>query len=124
MVRRERGGCATNGIGPIDVAPRMGLKTMRGFLRGVTLLVCGAGLGAAAMFGVFRYHVVRADDGWHTVPTGTPVPGNPYADVRHWTADDWAAHPALTAAVVEAGHGDLVVETSAGNLVERLIPRH
>ena len=97
---------------------------MRGFLRGLTVLCCGVGLGAAAMFGVFRYHLVRAETGWNLVPTGASVPTDVYADVRNWTADDWAKHPQLTAALVEAGHGDLVAKTAATKLANRLLQRN
>ena len=55
-------------------------------------------VGGGAMFAAFRWHAVRADDGWHWVRNGGSSLGDCYADVRGWTANDWAARPRLAAA--------------------------
>lgn len=71
----------------------------------------------------FRCHVVRAADGWHMIASGTPMPTDCYADVREWTPTDWAAHPQLGTALVSAGEGDLVLRTSATNVLDRVMNR-
>ena len=97
---------------------------MKTFARSLTLLLFGVALGGGATVAAFRYHVVRADDGWHVVNSGTPMPSDVYADVRGWSASDWSAHPKLAAALVEAGRGAAILRTAAGGAVDRLLNRN
>lgn len=92
-------------------------------LRGLFLIVLGAALGCGITIVAFRWHVVRADDGWHMIESGTPMPTDCYADVREWSPNEWAEHPQLAAALVTAGKGDLVMRTSAANVLDRVLNR-
>jgi hypothetical protein len=96
---------------------------MRLVLRGLSLIVLGAVLGCGVTLVAFRWHVVRASDGWHMIASGTSMPVDCYADVREWTPNDWADHPRLATAVVTAGQGDLVMRTGATNVIDRVINR-
>jgi hypothetical protein len=92
-------------------------------LRGLALIVLGAVLGCGVTIVAFRWHVVRANDGWHMISNGTPMPSDIFADVREWTPNDWADHPRLATALVAAGKGDLVMRTSAANVLDRVMNR-
>lgn len=93
------------------------------FTRGLFPFLLGLLLGGGAMFAAFRWHAVRADDGWHWVRNGGSSLGDCYADVRNWTANDWAAHPRLTAALYEGGQGDVVTRTTANGLLDQVLRR-
>jgi hypothetical protein len=96
---------------------------MHAVLRGLSLIVLGAVLGCGVTLVAFRYHVVRASDGLHMIASGNSMPADCYADVREWTPNDWADHPQLATALVTAGQGDLVMRTSATNVLDRVINR-
>jgi hypothetical protein len=51
------------------------------------------------------------------------MPVDCFADVREWTPNDWADHPQLATALVAAGHGDLVMRTSATHVLDRVLNR-
>lgn len=91
--------------------------------RGLCLILLGAALGCGATVVAFRWHVVQAADGWHFVETGTPMPTDCYADIRDWTPQKWATHPELAAALVAAGKGDLVMQSSATHVLDRVLNR-
>lgn len=92
-------------------------------LRGLALILVGAVLGCGVTTVAFRWHVVRASDGWHMISNGTSMPSDVFADVREWTPNDWADHPRLAGALVAAGKGDLVMRTSATNVLDRVMNR-
>ena len=71
--------------------------------RGVLLVLFGMLLGGGTVFAAFRWHFVRADDGWHIVTNRHSSLGDCYADVRDWTATEWTDHPQLATALVDAG---------------------
>ena len=97
---------------------------MKSLCRGCGLLVAGMLLGGGLTFAAFRYHAVRADDGWHVVPSGAAAPTDCVADVRGWTAGDWAEHPQLASALVNAGRGNLVLQTTADGFLDGLLNRN
>ncbi|MEM7811097.1 MAG: hypothetical protein AAF532_06435 [Planctomycetota bacterium] len=88
-------------------------RRLTGFFAGT---LCGAG----AMYAAYGYHVVRAPEGPLVVAKTAPSLRDCYADVREWTAGDWANHPRLAAAVTEAGHGEMIARDAARGLVEGL----
>jgi len=91
--------------------------------RGVLLVLFGMLLGGGTVFAAFRWHFVRADDGWHVVTNRHSSIGDCYADVRDWTATEWTDHPQLATALVDAGKGDIVMQTSANGLIDRFMNR-
>jgi hypothetical protein len=96
---------------------------MHALLRGLFLIVLGAVLGCGITIVAFRWHVVRANDGWHMIASGTSMPVDCFADVREWTPNEWADHPQLATSMVAAGKGDLVMRTSATNVLDRVLNR-
>lgn len=96
---------------------------MKSMIRGLILFAFGLLVGGGATYAAFTRHLVQADDGWHCVANKAASLDACYADVREWTAKDWAEHPRLSAALVEAGKGDVVMRTSANGLVDGLLNR-
>lgn len=94
---------------------------MRSFFRGIMLFCLGLLFGAGLMAGAFSLHIVRADDGWHWVSNQDSHVTACYADVREWTAKDWSGHPRLAAALVEAGEGEIVIQSTARSVMGRLL---
>jgi hypothetical protein len=81
--------------------------------------------GAALLQGATYYHVVRASDGFHLVAKRPARLSETYVDIRAFTMNDWAAHPQLASALVQANQQHLVGESVAGALQEQtqqLIP--
>ncbi len=91
--------------------------------RGLILFLLGLVVGGGTVFAAFRWHFVRTEAGWHVVRNGGSSLDVCYADVREWTASDWAEHPRLAAALTDAGHGDVVLRTSADGLFDQLFNR-
>ena len=91
--------------------------------RGIALFLLGLAIGGGTVFAAFRWHFVRADDGWHVVGNGGSSFDDCYADVRGWTASDWAEHPRLATALADAGQGDVIMRTSANGMLDRLMNR-
>ncbi len=56
-------------------------------------VLVGVLLGAAGMYVVLQYHIVRANEGFLMVRR-TPQQGLPdaYADIRQWSTGTWTAH--------------------------------
>ena len=65
-------------------------------------------MGGAVVLGALRYHVVRAEDGVHLVPKMGATRSETYVDIRTYTPQDWSNHPAVAAALVRDGKGNLV----------------
>lgn len=96
---------------------------MKWLCRGTGLVLAGMLLGGGLTYAAFGYHAVHADDGWHVVPSGAATPTDCVADVRGWTAADWAEHPHVASALMNAGKGDLVLRTTADGFLDRVMNR-
>ena len=55
----------------------------------------GAMVGAAVMFVALKFHVVRAEDGFHMVPKTLARLNSIYVDIREFTITDWDGHREL-----------------------------
>ncbi|MCE9547408.1 MAG: hypothetical protein K8T25_18205 [Planctomycetia bacterium] len=73
-------------------------------------------VGGGAVLGALRYHVVRANDGVHFVPKMAATLSDTYVDVRSYTSKDWSAHPAVAAALVRDGQGNLIANADVNSL--------
>src|SRR5688500_9020217 len=85
-------------------------------------LVTGAGLLHAAM----TYHIVRAGDGMHFVAKQPPRLREVYVDIRQFGVGEWADHPQIAAALVQAGKQQLVGQSAAAAIqdsVSQLLPQ-
>ncbi len=70
--------------------------------------ILGFVIGGATVLGALRYHVVRAEDGVHLVPKMSATLSETYIDIRQFGTKDWSAHPAVAAALVRDGKGNLM----------------
>ena len=57
--------------------------------------VFGVMIGAAVMFVTIKFHVIRADDGFHMVPKTLAKVNSIYVDIREFTITDWDDHREL-----------------------------
>lgn len=78
----------------------------------------GLATGAALLHMATMYHVVRASDGMHFVEKQPPRLSDTYVDVRTFTMTDWAGHPQLASALVQANQQQLLGDSAAGAVRE------
>lgn len=84
-------------------------------------LLFGAALGASAMFFAQQYHVVHSHDGLQVVPRTPQLSlGLAYVDIRNWSPSQWVDRPELARAVMAHGSGDLISESVATTLADRV----
>jgi len=88
------------------------MSRLSSFLLG---MVAGAGL----LEGATTYHVVRASDGLHLVTKQPARLSETYIDIRSFTMNDWANHPQLASALVQANQQQLLGDSAAGALKEQ-----
>lgn len=96
---------------------------MKSFTRGILTFFVGLLAGAGLMALAFSWHVVQAEDGLHWVRNDRSGLADCYADIRTWSAQDWAEHPELAHSLVKAGKQDLVIQTSTSALLDRILIR-
>ena len=96
---------------------------MKSFFRGLFTFFVGLLVGGGLMALAFSWHVVQAEDGWHWVRNDWLGLADCYADVREWTANDWAENPELAHALVKAGKQDLIIQSSTSALLDRILIR-
>ena len=75
-------------------------------------------VGAALLFVGLRYHVVRAQDGFHLIPKSSARINEPYVDIRSFTPADWEQHKALAMAIVQADKAHLM-QASATEVIRQ-----
>lgn len=84
-------------------------------------LIFGAALGASAMFFAQQYHVVHSHDGLQVIPrTPQQSLGLAYADIRNWGPSQWTDRPELARALMAHGSTDLISESVATTLADRV----
>ena len=84
----------------------------------ISFFLAGLLVGALAMFTSLKYHVVRADDGFHLVPKMQSDFSEAYVDVRQFDSSDWNDHRELAVAVVKADKSHLLQDSTLGGLRE------
>ena len=82
----------------------------------VIIFLVGVVVGAVAVFGSLKYHVVRTEDGVHLVAKTTSNFGEIYVDVREFGPMDWTEHKDLAVAMVKADKQHLIGDTTTDNL--------
>ncbi len=84
-------------------------------------LMFGAALGASAMFFAQQYHVIQSHDGLRVIPRAPQQSvGLAYADVRNWGPSQWTDRPELARALMANGSTDLISESVASSLADRV----
>ena len=85
------------------------MKGFGGFLLGLVV-------GGAIVFGSLKYHIVRAEDGFHTVPKLSSQFSQTYVDIRRFDLADWDEHRTLAIALVRADKGHLLKDSASSSL--------
>ncbi|MEZ6129037.1 MAG: hypothetical protein R3C59_10160 [Planctomycetaceae bacterium] len=81
----------------------------------------GTLLGVGVTFVALQFHLVQSAEGFRLVPrTPQPSIGLAYADIRNWTAEQWADRPELARALVAHGSTDLVASSVSDGLIESI----
>ena len=75
--------------------------------------VAGMVCGAALLFAVMHYHIVRGNNGVVLVPKISNGFTDVYTDVRRFTLEDWKGHKALAAAIMRSNQSDLLEDTAS-----------
>lgn len=87
--------------------------------------VLGVVTGAALLHAAMNYHVVRASDGLHIVAKQPARFSEAYVDIRAFSMADWAGHPQLASALVQANQQHLLGDSTAGAIqqsVNQMLP--
>lgn len=74
--------------------------------------------GGIFVLGSLKYHVIKADDGIHLVPKMGATFSETFVDIRTFSANDWAQHPNVTAALVRADKGHLMKGAAVDTLFD------
>jgi hypothetical protein len=86
---------------------------MKRFLITFTL---GLLIGGASVFTSLKYHIVRAEDGFHLIPKTSADFAEIYADIREFKAEDWKQHQSLATAIAQTGKKHLLAEETLEQL--------
>ena len=82
-------------------------------------------VGGLVIYAAINFHLVRARDGFHVVAKQPPRMAGAYIDIRKFSISDWAGHPELTAALLQANQRQLLGEaanTAVSNGADQVLP--
>ncbi len=79
----------------------------------ISTFLFGVAVGGALVFFGQRYHVVRTEKGFETVPKLSSGFNDTYVDVRKFQAADWEKHKELAAAIVHAKKDYLLTDSAS-----------
>ena len=82
--------------------------------------LAGMVVGAALLYVAMNYHVMRASDGLHLIAKPTARLSETFVDVRAYSMADWAGHPQLAAALVQADKQYLLGDSAAASIPDNL----
>ena len=94
-------------------------------MRRLSSFLLGMATGAALLYVAMNYHVLRAGDGFHLVAKQSPRLSDTFVDIRDFSVADWASHPQLAAALVQAKKEYLLGNSAATAIqenVKQLLP--
>ena len=94
-------------------------------MRRLSSFLLGMATGPAMLYVAMNYHVLRAGDGFHFVAKQSPRLSDTFVDIREFGIADWAGHPQLAAALVQANKQYLVGDSAAAAIqenVKQLLP--
>lgn len=75
-------------------------------------------IGAGGMYYALGRHFVNTDDGYLIVPKAEMGLADTHVDIRQWKAADFREHPQVTAALVEHGHQELVIDAAGRGILD------
>jgi len=85
----------------------------------------GAVCGAALLHGVTNFHLVHSSEGFHVVAKSPARLAESFVDIRSFGMSEWASHPQLASALVQADKQHLLGDSATNALqqsVNRLLP--
>ena len=91
-------------------------------MRRLITFIIGMIVGASLLYGIQRYHLIRADDGFHLIPKVESSLGATYVDIRDFTVADWSRYSGVAMALIQADQGDLM-ENAATDTIRQSIDR-
>ncbi len=86
----------------------------------LAIFVAGALIGGGVVYGSERYHLLRTNKGWETVPKLSASFSETYVDVRNFNASDWADHQGLAADVLRA-HKEYLIKDAVVDQVRQKV---
>ncbi len=89
-------------------------------MRRLMTFIFGVAIGAALIFAAQRYHLVRSSDGFYLVAKTETTLSEAYVDIRQFRLTDWAEHPALATALIQAKKEHLLGEAAQSSLRDTL----
>ena len=87
----------------------------------ISNFLLGVIVGAGAVYGSLKYHVVHAEDGMHLIPKVSSSFDEIYVDVREFGPTDWSEHKSLAVALVQADKEDVMGDTTAHHFRQSLL---
>ena len=84
----------------------------------LTTFFIGMVVGGALLYGMQRYHLVRARDGFHLVPKVETTLAASYVDIRDFKVADWARHTKVAMALIQADKSQLMEKAAVDTLRE------
>lgn len=78
--------------------------------------VAGLLVGAVMVYVSLKFHIVRANDGFHMIPKLSAEFGETYVDIRQFNLTDWDDHPSLAIAITRADKGELLQNSASESL--------
>jgi hypothetical protein len=94
-------------------------------MKRLSAFLLGVATGAILLYAATLYHFVRASDGVHIIGKQPPRLSETYVDIRSFTMADWAGHPQLVSALVQANQQQLLGDSATGafhEAVNRALP--
>jgi hypothetical protein len=87
-------------------------------MKRISSFLLGMATGAMLLHAATLYHIVRASDGVHFIAKQPARLSETYIDIRSFKITDWAEHPQLASALVQANQQQLIGESAAGAIQE------
>lgn len=74
--------------------------------------IVGVAVGGVACYTGLKYHVVRAEDGFHFIPKLQAQFDEAYVDIRQFTITDWNEHRGLAVALTQSDKAYLMQDSA------------
>ncbi|MEZ6047989.1 MAG: hypothetical protein R3C11_20915 [Planctomycetaceae bacterium] len=88
-------------------------------MKRLTSFIAGIVFGAAAMYFAFTLVVVHAESGTFVIQkSAASLTEIGYVDVTTWDSEEWAKHIELQRDLVATGHGDVIKNPAAIEMIE------
>jgi hypothetical protein len=86
----------------------------------LTAFLLGVAAGAAALFAMENFYLVRSNESFHVIPKVASKLEIPYRDIRNYAVEDWRNDPSLAMALIKSKNEELAVGTDLQNMHSQL----